>query len=106
MKPAVLERFGGRFGLVPVPLDDIRPPHEHFTQFARGHFVSRFVRDHDVRVLCQYNRDRFSPEIILSVIRTHPVVVYGGVICNNPYYVPPEEFLKPNTDGAPIAGTS
>jgi len=32
----------------------------------------------------------------LGVIRTHPVVVYGGIICKNPYYVPPEELLKPN----------
>ena len=58
--------------------------------------LNHFVRDHDVRVLCQYNRNRFSPELILGVIRTHPVVVYGGIICKNPYYVPPEEFLKPN----------
>ena len=58
--------------------------------------VNHFVRDHDVRALCQYRRERFSPELILGIIRTHPVVVYGGIICKNPYYVPPEEFLKPN----------
>ena len=58
--------------------------------------VNRFVRDHDVRALCQYDRNRFSPELILGVLRTHPVVVYGGIVCQNPYYVPPEEFLKPN----------
>jgi signal transduction histidine kinase len=57
--------------------------------------LSLFVRDHNVRILCQYNRNRFSPELILSVIRTHPVVVYGGIACENPYYVPPDEFLKP-----------
>jgi signal transduction histidine kinase len=58
--------------------------------------VNHFVRDHDVRALCQYRRERFSPELILGIIRTHPVVVYGGIICQNPYYVPPEELLKPN----------
>ena len=31
-----------------------------------------------------------------AVIRTHPLVVYGGIVCKNPYYVPPDEFLKPN----------
>jgi signal transduction histidine kinase len=55
-----------------------------------------FARDNDIRGLCQYNRNHFSPEVILGVIRTHPVVVYGGLICKNPYYVPAEEFLKPN----------
>jgi signal transduction histidine kinase len=58
--------------------------------------LNQFVHDHAVRVLCQYNRNRFSPEVILGVIRTHPIVVYGGIVCYNPYYVPPEEFLKPN----------
>jgi len=58
--------------------------------------VNYFFRDNDVRGLCQYNRNRFSPETILGVLRTHPVVVYGGRICKNPYYVPPEELLKPN----------
>ena len=58
--------------------------------------LNHFVRDHDIRVVCQYNRERFSPELILGVIRTHPVVVYGGIVCKNPYYVPPDEFLKPD----------
>ena len=50
----------------------------------------------DISGLCQYNRNRFSPELILAVIRTHPVVVYGGIVSKNPYYVPPEQLLKPN----------
>jgi PAS domain S-box-containing protein len=58
--------------------------------------LNRFVRDHDARLICQYHRTRFSPELILAVIRTHPLVVYGGIVCKNPYYVPPDEFLKPN----------
>ncbi len=58
--------------------------------------LTHFVHDHDVRVLCQYNRKRFSPELILGIIRTHPVVVYGGIVCRNPYYVPPDELLKPH----------
>jgi signal transduction histidine kinase len=57
--------------------------------------VNGFFRDHNVRGLCQYNRNHFSPEVILGVLRTHPVVVYGGIVAENPYYVPPDEFLKP-----------
>jgi signal transduction histidine kinase len=58
--------------------------------------LNHFVRDHDAGVVCQYNRNRSSPELILGIIRTHPVVVYGGIVSKNPYYVPPDEFLKPN----------
>jgi PAS domain S-box-containing protein len=58
--------------------------------------LNRFVRHHDARVVCQYNRARFSPEVILGIIRTHPLVVYGGIVCKNPYYIPPDEFLRQN----------
>src|ERR1700730_8736448 len=58
--------------------------------------LNYFVRNHPVAVTCQYDRNRFSPEVILNVIRTHPIVIYGNFVCSNPYYVPPEEFLAPN----------
>ena len=58
--------------------------------------VNHFIRDHEVKALCLYDRHRFSPEFLLGVIRTHPLVVYGALICENPYYVPPEELLKPD----------
>jgi signal transduction histidine kinase len=46
--------------------------------------------------LCQYNRLRLPAEIILNVIRTHPTVIYRGVVCRNMYHVPPDEFLGAN----------
>jgi PAS domain S-box-containing protein len=57
--------------------------------------LNRFFRDHDARGICQYNRRLFSPELLLDVIRTQPVVLSGGMVSKNPYYVPPDEFLKP-----------
>jgi len=67
--------------------------------------LNRFVEDHNVRILCQYSRSRFSPEVILGVIRTHPVVVYCGTVCKNPYYVPADELLKPNQAAREIERT-
>src|ERR1700722_7743201 len=58
--------------------------------------LNHFVHDHPVAVTCQYDHNRFSPEVILNVIRTHPIVIYGNFVCSNPYYIPPEEFLAPN----------
>jgi transcriptional regulator with GAF, ATPase, and Fis domain len=46
--------------------------------------------------LCQYNRRLLPPELILEIIRTHPIVVYHGAVCRNLYYVPPDEFLGAN----------
>src|SRR5258708_6092301 len=46
--------------------------------------------------LCQYNRQVLPPEFILNVIRTHPTVIYRGIVCRNMYHVPPDEFLATN----------
>ena len=51
---------------------------------------------HNCLALCQYNRRLFPPEVILNVLRTHPTVIYRGVVCRNLYYVPPDEFLGTN----------
>ena len=46
--------------------------------------------------LCQYNRRLFPSELILDVIRTHPMVIYDSTVCQNLYHVPPAEFLGTN----------
>lgn len=56
--------------------------------------LNYFIPEYDCLAICQYNRNRFDPEIIVSVIRTHPLVIYGTTICKNFYYVPPDEFLE------------
>src|SRR5882672_2460800 len=58
--------------------------------------LNHSLAENNCSALCQYNRRLFPPELILDVIRTHPVVVYGGTVCRNLYYVPPEEFLGAN----------
>ena len=45
--------------------------------------------------LCQYNRDRFPPEVLRDIVRTHPHLVYDSTVCQNYYYTPPEEFFGP-----------
>jgi len=59
--------------------------------------LNHFFPDNDALAICQYNRTRFSPDIIINIIRTHhPLVICGGFVCKSFYYVPPEELLKPN----------
>jgi hypothetical protein len=38
----------------------------------------------------------FFAELMLGFIHTHPHVVYGDIVCKNPYYIPPDGFLKQN----------
>ena len=31
---------------------------------------------------------------IMDILRTHPQVIFGGILQENPFYVPPERFLQ------------
>ena len=45
-------------------------------------------------VICTYDLKKFSGEIVINVMRTHPLIVIGGILQENPFFVHPEEFLK------------
>lgn len=57
--------------------------------------LNYFVPANDAIAICQYNRRRFRPEVIMDVLHTHPLAIFGGLVCKNFYYTPPDEFLKP-----------
>ena len=45
-------------------------------------------------VICLYDLTRFSGEFIVDVMRTHPMTLIDGALHENPYFVPPEEFIR------------
>ncbi|MDS0474679.1 MEDS domain-containing protein [Natrinema sp. 1APR25-10V2] len=47
--------------------------------------------------LCQYNRTRFSSELLHDIIRAHPHQVYNATVTQNFAYLPPEEFFEAET---------
>jgi signal transduction histidine kinase len=49
-----------------------------------------FYRDRPVLGLCQYNRDRFSTDVLAGALTTHPIAVVEGVVYRNLHYQPPE----------------
>jgi PAS domain S-box-containing protein len=50
--------------------------------------------DYPCVAICQYDRWKFDPEIIKGVVMTHPLLIRGGQIYRNFYYVEPDEYLK------------
>ena len=48
---------------------------------------------YDDPVICTYDLSRFNAGIAMDILRTHPLVILGGVLQENPLYVPPDEFL-------------
>lgn len=55
-----------------------------------NHTLSRF----DDPVICCYDVAKFSADVILGVLRTHPMVLVGGTLHRNPFYVEPDRFLE------------
>ena len=45
-------------------------------------------------VICTYDLSRFDASMVMDIMRTHPMVIIGGILQENPFYVPPDEMLK------------
>jgi len=45
-------------------------------------------------VICVYDLTRFGGEVIVDVLRTHPLTLIDGFLYENPYFVSPEEFTR------------
>jgi hypothetical protein len=56
--------------------------------------VNEVWRRHDDAVICTYHLGQFGGEAIVDIMRTHPMVIIGGILQQNPFFVPPEEFLQ------------
>jgi hypothetical protein len=55
--------------------------------------LNRFLPRYPQVILCLYELDQFSGEVLVDVLKTHPKVLLGGMVLDNPYYLEPDEFL-------------
>jgi hypothetical protein len=49
--------------------------------------------EYDDPVVCVYDLNKHSGAVVMDILRTHPLVIMGGVLQENPLYVKPDEFL-------------
>ena len=55
--------------------------------------LNKFLPRYPQVILCLYALDSFSGEVLVDVLKTHPKVLIGGMVLDNPYYLEPDEFL-------------
>jgi hypothetical protein len=55
--------------------------------------VNYVVPKYDDIVICAYDLSKFSASVVMDALRTHPVVIIGGILQENPFFVPPDQFL-------------
>jgi hypothetical protein len=48
---------------------------------------------YDDPVICVYDLSKFSSSVVMDIMRTHPVVIIGEVMQENPFFIPPDQLL-------------
>jgi hypothetical protein len=48
---------------------------------------------YDDAVICTYHLSKLSGDAVIDIMRTHPMVIIGGHLQQNPFFMRPEEFL-------------
>jgi hypothetical protein len=56
--------------------------------------VNQVWDHHDDAVICTYHLGKFGGDAVMDIMRTHPMVIIGGILHQNPFFVPPHEFLR------------
>jgi hypothetical protein len=55
--------------------------------------LNRFVDEHPVSILCLYDLAAFGGGILVDLMKTHPKLLLGGMLLENPHALSPDEFL-------------
>ena len=72
-------------------LEDLPGVHDIIEYETR---LNHVLPDYHDPVVCTYDLSRFDASTVVDIMRTHPMVIIGGVLQENPFYVPPNEMLK------------
>src|SRR5947208_230726 len=75
--------------------------HRHICAFFNGvdelvEYETRLnyiLPKYDDPVICTYDLSKFGSSVAMDIMRTHPVVIVGGLLQENPFFVPPDQFL-------------
>jgi hypothetical protein len=57
-------------------------------------------------VVCAYDLTRYSADTVIDVFRTHPAVIIGGILQQNPFFVQPDDFLRELRERRATGGVS
>jgi len=58
---------------------------------ARVYYILRRSKD---PVVCLYDLARVGAQFVIDIMRTHPMIIIGSILQENPFFVPPDELLR------------
>jgi hypothetical protein len=50
--------------------------------------------NYDDPVICSYDANLLTAPLAIDILRTHPVVIIGGVLIENAFFTRPDEFIR------------
>jgi MEDS: MEthanogen/methylotroph, DcmR Sensory domain len=56
--------------------------------------VNYVISKYEGSVICTYDLTKFGASVVMDALRTHPAVIIGGLLQENPFFVPPDELLQ------------
>ena len=71
--------------------DEQWPGVEHFLEYEA--LLDGVLPEGRDTVICLYSLSKTSAALIVDVLRTHRLVILGGLLRETPFYVPMEQFL-------------
>ena len=62
--------------------------------FAAEAQVSELATRYPQFIMCLYDLDLYDGETVMYVLKTHTRIFVNGLIIDNPYYLPKQQFLS------------
>jgi hypothetical protein len=82
--------------------DVVVDPEEHLLLESQ---MNRVIPLYRQVVLCLYDLEQFGSALIFNLLRTHPLLLLGGLLLENPYYMTADELMTSaalNTEGTDV----
>lgn len=86
----------GRFSFARVVgemswLERVPPARERVVRYER--WADDFAAQYPHAILCLYDLRRLGSGVLLDLLKTHPKLMLGGLVLENPHHISSEEFL-------------
>lgn len=81
-------RFLGHMGWAHVDAED----NDDWFEFEAR--LNAVLAEHEDTVICAYDLTAIGAGVVIDALRTHPAVILGGLLQENPFFAPPDQFVR------------
>jgi len=83
--------FARAVGEMPVPMNN-REGIDSFVAYESE--LNRFMPRYPQVIVCMYDLLVYGGGIVVELLRTHPKILLGGMVLDNPHYLAPDDYRR------------